>query len=121
MQIESNYAKAAEFIKSAASQGAQLAVLPEYHLTGWVPDDPKFSTLCSQWQLYLDKYCDLAKTHNICIVPGTIVERHQNNGEAKDQLINRAYFIDNQGEVLGSYQKKNLWYSSPLSFPCPVS
>ncbi|MCJ1254490.1 hypothetical protein MMC24_002305 [Lignoscripta atroalba] len=110
MQIESNYAKAAEFIKTAASQGAQLAVLPEYHLTNWVPDDPKFSDLCGQWEIYLDKYRALAKAHNICIVPGTIVERHQDAGKEESKLINVAYFIDNKGEILGSYQKKNLWH-----------
>lgn len=113
MQVEANYEKAAKFIRSAASQGAQLAVLPEYHLTNWLPDDPKFSDLCGQWKLYLDKYQALAKECNICIVPGTIVERHQEAGE-EGKLINVAYFIDNHGEILGQYQKKNLWYLESL-------
>lgn len=30
-----NFEKAANFIRSAAQQGANLAVLPEYHLTNW--------------------------------------------------------------------------------------
>ena len=111
MQIEANYNKAANFIRTAASQGAQLAVLPEYHLTNWVPDDPKFSDLCGQWRAYLDKYRALAQECNICIVPGTIVERHPEvAGTEEDRLINVAYFIDNHGEILGQYQKKNLWY-----------
>ena len=114
MQIEDNYAKAAEYISEAASKGAQLAVLPEYHLTNWVPEDANFVNLCGQWKIYLDKYRALAKKHNICIVPGTIVERHKEAGSEKDKLINVAYFIGNDGEILGSYQKKNLWYS-PLS------
>lgn len=44
-------------------------------------------------------------------MPGTICEtfRHPENGG--DQLHNVAYFIDDKGEVLGRYQKKNLWYS----------
>ncbi|MCJ1363039.1 hypothetical protein MMC16_002145 [Acarospora aff. strigata] len=110
MQIEANHKKAASFIRSAASQGAQLAVLPEYHLTNWLPDDPKFADLCGQWKTYLDKYRGLAKECNICIVPGTIVERHQDAGSQEDKLINVAYFIDNHGEILGQYQKKNLWH-----------
>lgn len=109
MRIEANYAKAAQFIQDAANKGAQLAVLPEYHLTNWVPDDPKFSDLCGQWENYLNKYRALAQKHNICLVPGTIVERHQDEETGEDKLINVAYFIDNKGEILGRYQKKNLW------------
>ena len=121
MQIEANYAKAAEYISKAATKGAQLAVLPEYHLTNWVPEDPDFVNLCGQWKIYLDKYRALAKKHNICIVPGTIVERHQEAKSEEDKLINVAYFIGNDGKILGSYQKKNLWYTplflKPLSNP----
>ena len=109
MQIESNYAKAAQFVEEAASRGAQLAVLPEYHLTNWVPEDPKFVDLCAQWELYLNKYRALAKANNICIVPGTLVELHETATEEGNKLINVAYFIDNNGEILGSYQKKNIW------------
>lgn len=109
MQIEANYAKAAQFIENAATRGAQLAVLPEYHLTSWIPEDPRFSDLCGQWEVYLTKYRALAKEHNICIVPGTIVERRENPGTNEQISINVAYFIDNKGEILGRYQKKNLW------------
>ena len=96
-------------MSKAAAQGAQLAVLPEYHLTNWVPEDPQFAELCGEWQVYLDKYKALAKKHRICIVPGTIVERHQGGEDEVDRLLNVAYFIDDKGEVLGKYQKKNLW------------
>ncbi|KAL8906328.1 MAG: hypothetical protein Q9207_002103 [Kuettlingeria erythrocarpa] len=114
MRIEANYAKAARFIQDAASKGAQLAVLPEYHLTNWVPDDPKFGDICGQWEIYLAKYRALAKEHNICIVPGTIVERHQDEEDAGAyNLLNVAYFIGNKGEILGRYQKKNLWWRHP--------
>ncbi|KAL9030138.1 MAG: hypothetical protein Q9196_001712 [Gyalolechia fulgens] len=110
MRIEANYAKAAQFIHEAARQGAQLAVLPEYHLTNWIPEDPNFSHLCGQWEFYLNKYRTLAKEHNICIVPGTIVERHEDEQTKEQKLINVAYFIDNEGQLLGRYQKKNLWH-----------
>ncbi|KAI9749042.1 MAG: hypothetical protein M4579_007026 [Chaenotheca gracillima] len=133
MQIESNFAKASDYIRRAASQGAQLAVLPEYHLTNWVPQDPQFAELAGQWEIYLQKYQDLARECNICIVPGTIVQRMQAGVAAKasldtspevekseqqeeevgrsgEQLINVAYFINNEGKILGSYTKKNLWH-----------
>ena len=116
MQIESNYARAADFIKSAAAQGAQLAVLPEYHLTNWVPEDANFSNLCDLWEIYLNKYRALAKAYNICIVPGTIVQRLPGVAHDVDKLINVAYFIDQNGEILGDYQKKNLWYSCSFCF-----
>jgi predicted amidohydrolase len=66
MQLEDNFDKAAKFVRSAAGQGAELAVLPEYHLTNWMPKDPEFVSLCDQWQVYLKKYQDLAKECGIC-------------------------------------------------------
>jgi len=51
---------------------------------------------------------ELAKECSINIVPGTFVEKHVDDG--KDMLYNVAYFISNEGEILGSYTKKNLWF-----------
>ncbi len=104
MDQKGNHAKAVQFIRDAAAQGADLAVLPEYHLFNWVPDDPNFIALAAEYQTYLDNYITLAKELNINIVPGTIVEKHE------DTLTNVAYFISSTGEVLGRYQKKNLWH-----------
>lgn len=120
MQVEKNYEKAANFIKAAALQGAELAVLPEYHLTSWCPDTKEFRQACSKWKTYLDNYRALARECKICIVPGTIVELHtddthdstgfdaEDDGES-ERLLNVAYFIDTKGEILGKYVKKNLW------------
>ncbi|KAL1311255.1 hypothetical protein AAFC00_001444 [Neodothiora populina] len=120
MQVERNYQKAAAYIRSAALQKAELAVLPEYHLTSWVPDTLSFREACGQWKTYLDKYRALARECNICIVPGTIVELHVNDEHdptgcdatepgLEGRLLNVAYFIDSKGEILGKYVKKNLW------------
>ncbi|PQE15163.1 carbon-nitrogen hydrolase protein [Rutstroemia sp. NJR-2017a BVV2] len=120
LQPERNFEKASSFIRSAALQGADLAVLPEYHLTNWLPNDPKFLPLCDEWETYVKKYQALAKQCNISIVPGTIVERHVVEKSEEDpedkghKLLNVAYFIDNTGEIVGKYIKKNLWYA-PLS------
>ena len=110
MQPEHNFNKAANFIRSAAQQGAELVVLPEYHLTNWLPKDPGFVGLCDRWETYLRKYRDLAKECGICIVPGTIVESHRNAEKDEDKLLNVCYFIDHQGNIAGKYIKKNLWY-----------
>ncbi|KAL2069889.1 hypothetical protein VTL71DRAFT_14568 [Oculimacula yallundae] len=104
LNIESNHAKAISFIREAAAQSCDLAVLPEYHLTGWAPDSPDFIPLCAQYQKYLDAYCALALELKINIVPGTIVEKHGSD------LLNIAYFISSSGSILGRYQKKNLWH-----------
>ena len=61
------------------------------------------------------RYQRLAKELKICIVPGTIVEAHVEEETGEDQLHNVAYFIDDKGEILGRYQKKNLWYSPMLT------
>lgn len=87
-----------------------MAVLPEYHLTNWLPKDPSFAGLCDEWETYLKKYQELAKECNICIVPGTIVEGHRGEEKEEDRLLNVAYFIGKDGDILGKYIKKNLWY-----------
>lgn len=108
MALEKNFEKAADYIRSAARQHANLAVLPEYHLLNWIPHDPKFKEACGQWETYLKKYQDLAKECDINIVPGTIVELHD-AGTENERLLNVAYFISNTGEIIGKYVKKNLW------------
>ncbi|KAI0405038.1 carbon-nitrogen hydrolase [Xylaria palmicola] len=99
-----NFEKSSSFIREAASKGCHLAVLPEYHLTSWVPDEPGFKESCADAPMYLQKYQDLAKNLNICIVPGTILESHG------DSLQNIAYFISSNGDISARYQKKNLWH-----------
>ncbi|RAR07927.1 carbon-nitrogen hydrolase [Stemphylium lycopersici] len=109
LQPEYNFNKAAAFIRSAASQGAELAVLPEYHLTNWKPKDPDFLGMVENCAGYLSKYQELARECGICIVPGTIVESHRESENEEDRLLNVCYFIDHKGNIGGKYVKKNLW------------
>ncbi|KAH6713933.1 carbon-nitrogen hydrolase [Leptodontidium sp. MPI-SDFR-AT-0119] len=104
LDIEGNHASAVRYIRQAAAQSCHLAVLPEYHLTSWVPDSPSFPDLCAQSAKYLSAYCSLAAELQINIVPGTIIEKHGSS------LLNIAYFISSTGTILGRYQKKNLWH-----------
>lgn len=78
--------------------------------TNWKPKDPDFASHCGKWQTYLKKYQDLAKECQICIVPGTIVEVHNDEQKQEDKLLNVCYFIDHEGNIAGKYVKKNLWY-----------
>lgn len=51
-------------------------MLPEYHLTSWVPEHPDFIAACAASEAYLPQYQALAREHNISIVPGTLCEAH---------------------------------------------
>lgn len=93
--------------------------MPEYHLTSWVPDDPKFAQLAQTAYDYVSKYQALAKELKINIVPGTIVtvpgatsaQNGSASGDSSDlTLLNIAPFISYTGEVLGTYTKTNLWH-----------
>ncbi|KAL0934257.1 carbon-nitrogen family [Colletotrichum truncatum] len=107
--LETNFRKAESYIRSAASKGCSLAVLPEYHLTSWVPEHPDFVSSCLHSRPYLGRYQALAKELGISIVPGTIVEPEGQGDNL--ELINAAYFIGTDGRVLGRYEKKNLWHN----------
>ncbi|KAJ5177253.1 uncharacterized protein N7482_003130 [Penicillium canariense] len=104
LAIEENHATACKYIRDAAAEGAELAVLPEYHLSGWVPNDPLWAVQAGEAAKYLAQYQALAKELKICLVPGTIIEKQA------DLFYNTAYFISNDGSVLGSYRKKNIWH-----------
>lgn len=71
-----NFAAAETAIRKAAAAGCHLAVLPEYHLTSWVPEHPDFVSSCAHSETFLAQYQALARELNISIVPGTICEAH---------------------------------------------
>ncbi|KAE8346190.1 carbon-nitrogen hydrolase [Aspergillus arachidicola] len=120
LAMDENHQKACTYIREAASQGAHLAVLPEYHLNAFPPTNPLYLPQTSPQitTKYLQSYQTLAKELNICIVPGTIVEDHSPTNEStstdtqpKDPILyNTAYFISNDGSILSSYRKKNIWH-----------
>jgi predicted amidohydrolase len=114
-----NFAAAEAYIRDAASQGCQIAQLPEYHLTSWAPEHADFISSTKESVTYLSRYQDLARELNINIVPGTICEVHPLSDENQNsdssvpgiELRNMAYFIAaGSGTILSTYQKKNLWH-----------
>ncbi|KAJ5669858.1 hypothetical protein N7462_010928 [Penicillium macrosclerotiorum] len=109
LAIDDNHAQACNYIRKAAADGAELAVLPEYHLSGWVPNDPHWAIQAGDSAKYLANYQALAKELDICLVPGTIIEKQMGPGEST-LFYNTAYFISNNGTILGSYRKKNIWH-----------
>lgn len=116
---EYNFTQASNYIREAAARGAALSVLPEYHLSGWVPESPKFVEIAQTAHRHISKYQDLIRELKINIVPGSIVIVDRNAlplagaNNASDNkfppLLNIAHFISQTGEILGSYTKANLW------------
>ncbi|KAK5939912.1 hypothetical protein PMZ80_008294, partial [Knufia obscura] len=117
---EYNFTHAKTELTKAAEGGASLAILPEYHLTGWEPNDPKFAELAKDAHKYQKQYQDLAKELKINICAGTICQTAPNkasNGavqgdadaNAKPTMLNISPFISYTGELLGTYIKTNIW------------
>ncbi|KAK7216333.1 hypothetical protein V2G26_004336 [Clonostachys chloroleuca] len=109
---EHNYAYAAEKIREAAASGAALAIVPEYHLTDWVPEDPSFALSPEDALDYQQRYQALAAELHINICAGTIVSKSFAS-DAQDTtapaVLNKSHFIDHNGKLLGTYTKTNIW------------
>ncbi|KAI1330164.1 carbon-nitrogen hydrolase [Xylariaceae sp. FL0255] len=75
--------KAKEGITKASQTGAHLAVFPEYHLTSWIPEDPRFIAVCAESSAsdYIERYQALARDLNIHIVPGAITNVVTESGQ----------------------------------------
>ncbi|KJK67396.1 Carbon-nitrogen hydrolase [Aspergillus parasiticus SU-1] len=108
--IENNHARAKAYIQKASQAGADLAVLPEFHLADFHPThDATIRQRCKNYSTHLTSYRTLAKECNINIVPGSIAELHTDPTTGEEKLLNVTYFIDNTGEIRGRYEKRNLW------------
>jgi predicted amidohydrolase len=57
MDMAGNYAKAEDYIRRAAKEGARLAVIPEYYITSWCPEHPEFAEAFKRENKYLQKFC----------------------------------------------------------------
>lgn len=78
-------------------------------MSAWAPEDPRWAQQAGDSAKYLANYQALAKELNICIVPGTIIEKEAGPDQSI-RFYNTAYFISNTGDVLGNYRKKNIWH-----------
>ncbi|KZZ88623.1 Nitrilase/cyanide hydratase [Beauveria brongniartii RCEF 3172] len=112
--IEGNFTRAANHIRTAAADGAHIAVLPEYYLGDFYEQLKDPATAVATSATYLQRYQSLARELKIGIVPGTLLETRTKGNAASttftSHLANTAYFIGPDGALLGRYQKKNLWH-----------
>uniref|UniRef100_A0A8H7K989 CN hydrolase domain-containing protein n=1 Tax=Bionectria ochroleuca TaxID=29856 RepID=A0A8H7K989_BIOOC len=109
---EHNYAYAAGKIREAAASGAALAIVPEYHLTDWVPDDPSFALSPEDALDYQQRYQALAAELHVNICTGTIVSKSfasESQDTTAPAVLNKSHFIDHNGKLLGTYTKTNIW------------
>lgn len=105
--IEEGFQKVDDAIKHASSQGADLAIFPEYFVQGIVKDAPHKVVDEGEWEHHVSK---LAVTYNMDICIGTFVEKVQRPGDEEERTHNNAYYFNKKGEAVGKYTKRNLWH-----------
>jgi predicted amidohydrolase len=97
---QENQARAEEFIQKAVAASADLIVFPEDFVLGPLNGRADLADFDGQ---YVQHFQRLAQEYDIDIVPGSIIE-----GDVSG-LYNTTYYIDRSGDILGKYQKVNLW------------
>ncbi|ORY79966.1 carbon-nitrogen hydrolase [Protomyces lactucae-debilis] len=112
--LEENFQSASDLVRQAKSQGADLAVLPEYSLA--LPVNSEDKAWADQDGTFLQRFQELAKELSIDLVPGTIGEWEDVKGDGELILSNNCYFIDRTGSILSIYRKKNLWHPERAIF-----
>lgn len=105
--LDFNKAIAFRLIEDAAAKGAQIICLPELFTSGLNPD-------AIGWEWYhsskddhkkvLQELSQMARKLKTCIIAPMVEER-----EIPGVFYNSAIFINEDGEILGSYAKIHLW------------
>lgn len=95
-----NLERMESFIQKASGK-ADIIVFPEDSVAGPLGGKLEYADSGE----YLSYFQVLAQKYNISIVPGSFVV-----GKG-GRYYNTCYYIDSKGDVLGEYQKNNLWYT----------
>lgn len=102
LDIETNFKHIEEFIQRAKADSADVIVFPEDCITASIFGD--LSKLDSDRSVR-ERFRALAKQHAIDIVTGSVMEK-TNEGN-----FNTSYYIDSNGNALGTYRKNHLYPS----------
>ena len=101
-KVEENYERAEKFIREAASQGAEIIVLPEMWNTGYALE--KLAELADvngeRTKAFLSS---LAKQLGVHIVGGSVSVKRD------DKFYNTMYTFNKDGELVGEYSKAHLF------------
>jgi 5-aminopentanamidase len=111
-ELEANRARTVEAIAAAASRGAQVVVVPELAVSGYVFESAEEARRLAE---SLDgptvsAWAELARAHGLVIVGG-VCER----GDAEELCSNTAVLIDSSG-LRAAYRKAHLWDRESDSF-----
>ncbi|MBR2801717.1 MAG: carbon-nitrogen hydrolase family protein [Erysipelotrichaceae bacterium] len=97
---EGNLQRAAEAVREAAAQGAEICLLPEALDLGWA--NPRAKELAAPIPgLVSDRLCALAKENGVWLVSGLT----EKSGE---DACNAALLISSEGEILLKHRKINI-------------
>lgn len=100
--VEKNFTRAEEFIREAASKGAELVILPEMWNTGYALE--KLGELADANGERTKKFLQaLASELHIHIVGGSVATK---KGEG---FFNTMFTVDSDGELVGEYDKAHLF------------
>lgn len=101
-KVEENYIRVETFLRDAASQGAEIAVLPEMWNTSYALDQlPELADVNGErTKAFLSS---LAKELSLHIVGGSVATKQD------DKFYNTMYTFNNDGELVGEYSKAHLF------------
>ncbi|MHB1393347.1 MAG: carbon-nitrogen hydrolase family protein [Clostridia bacterium] len=98
-----NIANASAFVKKAAEQGVDMAILPEMFCCPYKTSNFPVYAEEEGGECYL-LLSDLAKTYGIYLVAGTMPEK-DNEG----RVFNTSYVFDRKGQKIGKHRKMHLF------------
>ncbi|MEK7632261.1 MAG: carbon-nitrogen hydrolase family protein [Patescibacteria group bacterium] len=100
LDTEANFTRIEEFIQRAKSDLADVVVFPEDCITASIFGD---LTKLDTDRTVRDRFRSLAKKYAIDIVTGSVMEKTEEGN------FNTSYYIDFEGNVLGTYRKNHLY------------
>lgn len=116
-RVLENYSKMEEYIDliTYANPAVNMIVFPEFYLSGSVRSKEDRLKFAEEIPGRLtDMLTQKAKEKNIWLVPGTIIEKHENE---ETLPYNTAILISPEGEIKLSYRKVFIPYPLELSTP----
>ncbi len=99
---ETNFQRIEEFIHRAKSDATDVIVFPEDCITASIFGD---LTKLDADRAVRDRFQTLAKKYSIDIVTGSVMEKTDEGN------FNTSYYIDFEGNILGTYRKNHLYPS----------
>ena len=103
---DENFKKAQALVREAASKGADTILLPETWNTGFFPHENLAELADDDGKRTRSVFGPLAKTLNVNIVAGSVVNRKS------DGIYNTALVFNREGECVAEYDKTHLF--SPM-------